>query len=360
MRAFFVVGLLGVALGGCSSGNDGGAGSASGGTAGSTGGAGGTGGTASGGASGSGSGGSAGTEFDCGTAPTAPDPRALPKEIVDAAPELTLRATSLRLEVWTPAASPLDAVEVVGFGKSACDALLFDLESFQLPESSPELARRVRIVVVDPPTFGAATGAPGAYGVSFPQVGGRSDAVILPDDGFSNLFELDDTLAHELSHIAASRRAPYDAFIPWWLIEGTAVMHGSYFGVKLHGLPTSFVGPWVDVADGADATLTFDRYGLEDKTTNLSETGHDQALSGFFVEFLRVRVARPTSGSGFPDVESRLLAVMKRVSDGDALSSAFSTELEGVTLDAAQASYVQFLDDTVGDLPTRYAGTVFE
>jgi hypothetical protein len=137
-------------------------------------------------------------------------------------------------------------------------------------------------------------------------------------------------------------------------------MNGSYFGKKLHDQPTSFVQAWLDTADGSDATLTFDRYGLEDKTQNLSEVGHDQALSGFFVEFLRVKAPRPGGGSGYSDAQPRLLQLMRRVSDGEGFDATFASELGGLTLPKAQADYVQFLDDTVGDLATRYSGTAFE
>lgn len=316
-----------------------------------------------GGAAGSGGsavGGFAGLGFDCGSAEPEPDERPLPADVTAAEPSLSLRATSKRLEVWTPAASALADAELLEFGKSACGALLFDLDSFQVAESAAEMATRVRVVVVDPASFGAATGAPGAYGVAFAQTKSTTDAIILPDNAFSNVVELDDTLAHELSHIVGGRSAPYDAWIPWWLIEGTAIMNGSYWGKQLHDQPTSFVQGWLDVADGSDATLTFDRYGLEDKTQDLSETGHDQALSGFFVEFLRVKVARPGGGSGFSDVQPRLLGLMKRVSAGEDFDATFADQLGGLSLAAAQADYVQFLDDTVGDLASRYSGTVFE
>lgn len=357
MRAAFRLlgGLLLAGALGCSS-ESGGA-PASGGSAGAAG-AGGAAGAS--GAGGSAVGGFAGLGFECGQAEPVADERPLPKDVTDAAPTLALRATSRRLEVWTPESSSLADPEVLTFGKSACGALLFDLESFAVPETAAEMAQRVRVVVVDPATFGTATGAPGAYGVAFAATKTTSDAIILPDDAFTNVVELDDTLAHELSHIVGGRSAPWDAWIPWWLIEGTAIMNGSYWGKQLHDQPTSFVEAWLDEADGSDATLTFDRYGLEDKTQDLAETGHDQALSGFFVEFLRVKVARPGGGYGFPDALPRLLVLMKRVSAGDDFDATFAEELDGLPLAKAQADYVQFLDDTVGDLVTRYSGTVFE
>jgi hypothetical protein len=279
-------------------------------------------------------------------------------DITDAAPSTALRATSRRLELWTPASSSLTDTALLEVGQRSCGALMFDLESFVVPEA--DLGTRVRVVVVDPATFDTATAAPGAYGVAFSETKTTTDAVILPDDALMNLVDLDDTLAHELSHVVGGRAAPYDAFIPWWLIEGTAIMSGSFWGEKLHGQPTGFVKTWLDSADGSDATLTFQRYDLEDKTQNLTETGHDQALSGFFVEYLRIKAQRPAGGVGFVDAMPRLLSVMRRVSDGEDLDAAFAAELGGLALTQAKAAYAQFLDDTTGDLTTRYAGTVFE
>ncbi|MCC6900545.1 MAG: hypothetical protein IT377_16320 [Polyangiaceae bacterium] len=342
VRAFAGVALA-LAVG-CSSGEPAGG---TGGAAGS-GGLSGTGGAA--GAAGSAVGGFAGLGFECGTGEPVADDRPLPKDVTAAAPNLELAATSRRIEVWAPVDSPLLDSEVTDFGKGSCQALLFDLDVHQVPQA--DLSTRVRIVVVDGPTFDLATGAPGAYGVAFSATKSTTDAVILPADGLENLVELDDTLAHELTHVISGRAAPYDAWLPWWLIEGIAVLSGSQLGKKLHDQPTSFVMDWLDIADGSDAELTFQRYGLEDQTQNLGEVGHDQALSGFFIEFLRVKV-------GIADVQKRLLGVMRKVSDGDDFDATFAAEL-GVPLGQAQADYAKFLDDTAGDLAKRYAGTVFE
>ncbi len=313
-----------------------------------------------GGAAGSAVGGFAGLGFQCGSVDPTPDERPLPKEISVAAPTLELVATSRRVEVWATTDSPLGETTLLDVGEGSCAALLFDLKAHLLPESAPELSTRVRVVVVDGATFDSATGAPGAYGVAFPQSKSTTDAVILPSDGLADLVELDDTLAHELTHIIGGRAAPYDGWIPWWLIEGVAILSGSQFGKELHGQATGFVLDWIDVADGSDAELTFDRYDLQDLTTTLTETGHDQALSGFFIEFLRIKVALPGGGFGLPDVQARLLTVMRKVSDGDDLALAFEAELGGLPLAKAQADYVKFLDDTVDDLASRYSGTVFE
>jgi len=345
VRAFAVIALA-LALG-CSSGDPAGG---TGGAAGSGGLAGSAGAAGAAGAGGSSVGGFAGLGFDCGQGDPKADDRPLPKDVTAAAPNLELAATSRRIEVWTPVDSPLKDSEVIDFGQGACEALLFDLDAHQVAQ--PDLSTRVRIVVVDGATFDQATGAPGAYGVAFSATHSTTDAVILPADGLANVVELDDTLAHELTHIVSGRAAPYDAWLPWWLIEGIAVLSGSQFGKKLHDQPTGFVVDWLDVADGSDADLTFQRYGLEDQTQNLGEVGHDQALSGFFIEYLRVK-------RGIADVQARLLAVMRKVSDGDDFAATFAAEL-GVPLAQAQADYAQFLDDTVADLAKRYAGTVFE
>ena len=116
-----------------------------------------------------------------------------------------------------------------------------------------------------------------------------------------------------------------------------------------HQTPTDFVPGYLVNATGADATLTFDRYGLEDKTTNLGQVGHDQAISAFFVEYLRVKHPRPDAGAGFPDVQSRLLQAMVQVSEGADEPTGFAAHMDGLAEEEAKTAFTQFLDATVGD-----------
>jgi hypothetical protein len=296
----------------------------------------------------------------CGNGWVSPSGLRLPQDIRAAAANTRLRGGTDRLEVYSGGAGAgLSDAEVERFFHSSCGALRFVFQELGESAVAAEYRPAVRIVVLDDAAYATATGAPGTYGVSFPADGAASDAVALPASGFGNLPELDDTLAHELVHIVQGRAAPDNANYTWYMIEGQAISAGTRYGRQRHGYPTGFAKGWLDRATGADATTTFARYGIDDLTQNLAQVGQDQSLSGFFVEYLRVRATNGT-GVGFVDAQHRMLNVMRAVSGGASLSSAWVAQYPGLPLSAAQSGYTTFLTSTAGNLAQRYQGTVFE
>lgn len=332
----------------------GGGGVATGGAAGSGGAAGGAGGAAGQ----TGTGGGAGLADACGTGPLAPSSAPLPSKIVAAAPDIEPRVGTDRLEIWLRKSSSLDAGDVTQYQTRACQALRFNLERLELDATESKLGTAVRVVVLDVAAYDAATDAPGTYGVAFGAWGQESDALVVPDGALGSPVDLDDTLAHEINHVVVMRFTP-DVELPNWSSEGLAIGVGSHFGMKIHGVPTSFVKGWVAGADGSDAQLTFQRYDINDLTTTLDQVGHDQALSAFFVEYLRVK--HPHADEiGFLKEHVWMFTAMRDSNAGPSFAEAFAQTHGGATLDASKAGFVQFLDDTVSDPAARFSGTVFE
>lgn len=291
----------------------------------------------------------------CGAGGERTDLRRLPFDVRRAAPDLELWLKVGRIEVWARDASLISEDEARQYGERACAALTFDVTDLGMADDGPELTKSVRLVVLDHGAYAEATDSPGTYGVSFGAADGESDAMVIPASAIGNEEELDDTLAHELTHILTYRAAPDDWDTPWWVIEGLAVHEGARFGEQEHGVPSGYVRATVDRATGADARLTFERYGLEDQTQHLGEVGHDQAMSGFYVEWLRTR------GPGEAAVEHaqrRILEAMRDSSDGDGFLESFEARLGLVHGDAA-ISFADFLDATADDLDARYRHTVF-
>ncbi len=283
----------------------------------------------------------------------------LPGDVVDAAPDVRRVVATDRLEVWARAGSAPSADQLEAFRARSCDAFQFDLDTLEREPDEPALVvMPIRVVVLDDAAYGRATGAPGTYGVTFGATASEGDAFVVPVGALRDLAELDDTLAHELAHVFQFRLAPFDAEIPWYFMEGTAIALGSTFGKARHGYATGFVTGWMRTATGEDARLTFRRYGLEDLTQNLSEVGHDQAVSGFFVEFLRAKLVTP-AGTGVPQIQARLMETMEAVSAGESLAAAFAQHTGGASLSAAQEAFIGHLDATVGDWSRRAEGTIF-
>jgi hypothetical protein len=104
---------------------------------------------------------------------------------------------------------------------------------------------------------------------------------------------------------------------------------------------TGFVGPYMTYVGRAEARATWTRYGLEDLTDDMGEVGLRQAISGFFVEYLRVLHPTPT-----PDVLARILAAMARESDDAALTieQTFKTATGGLDLGQLKKDFEAWLD----------------
>lgn len=302
----------------------------------------------------------AGTPDPCDQGEPAPEPKTLPADVRAAAPDLEVRGASRRLEVLVRATSRLTSEQVEEFRARSCAAFAFDLEALGLRADAPEIAATVRVVVLDTRSYNAATGAPGTYGVTFGAWDGDGDAFVVPESALAAPEDLDDTLAHELTHLLQGRWAPNDALQPWYFIEGQAINLGAQFARSRYGRAVSFVNGWIANATGADATTTFTRYGVEDKTDNLSEVGHDQSMSGFFVEYLRVVHPRADGTKGYPDALSRLFGTLQVTSGGATLSAAFLRTWDGLTLSAAKQAFVDWLNATDADRAGRLAGTVWE
>lgn len=287
------------------------------------------------------------------------DPRQLPFDIRRAAPDLEVAMENNNVRVFIRRASTLSDEDIGRFLTAATSALLFNMNDMDFTAEQIALEPRVRVVVLDVPTYNAATDFPETYGISYPAYGSDGDAFVMPDNSFSNLSEMDDTLAHEINHILVSRRTPHDQEIPWWQVEGTAIDMGSHFGWEQDHVITGFIKPYIDVCRGSDATLTFSRFDVEDMTTDLGQLGHDQAVSGFFVEYLRF-IHPHGAELGYPDVHARMLGTSVDASGGAHFADAFSDNFDGLDLADAKTSYAAFLEATRSNLPMRYAGTIFE
>ncbi|MBK8172310.1 MAG: hypothetical protein IPK60_18465 [Sandaracinaceae bacterium] len=282
----------------------------------------------------------------------------LPQEIRDAVPDLYVAQQTRRVSIYVRPSTSLSAAEVEHFLNAATDALTYNQNHLAL--SAEEIANepRIRVVVLNRSSYTAATGSPDSYGVSFPAYGDDVDALVVKDDALSNLADFDDTLAHEINHVLIGRRAVDDTYIPWWVIEGTAVDMGANYAWEVHHAWTTFKEYW-DEATGDDATTTFARYDLEDLTSDSNELAHDQAISGFFVEYLRF-IHEHDGAHGYPDVHPRFLAASIATSEGASFAMAFGANFDGLTLANAKEAYRAFLQSTIASPSARYAGTVFE
>jgi hypothetical protein len=297
------------------------------------------------------------TERLCSPGAERIDNRRMPLEIRTAAADLAVKVVVGRIEVWVRGSSRLTENDSRLYGDRACQALAFDVDDLGIAEDDEALRKPVRLVVLDSSAYAVATEAPGTFGVSFSAYGGASDVMVIPEGALLNPEEMDDTLAHELTHIIQGRVAPDDEQVPWWATEGLAVHEGARFGKQEHGVPSGYVRGTLDWADGSDARETFARYGLEDLTTNLGEVGHDQGVSGFYVEWLR---ARGPDEQPLGNAHRMLLEAMRVTVDGDGqeFEAAFRATF-GLEQSVAAAAFEAFLDATEGDLAERYRGTVF-
>lgn len=287
------------------------------------------------------------------------DPRQLPRDIRRAAPDLEVAMENHNIRVFVRTASTLTDEEIGHYLTASTSALEYNMEAMEFTAEQVAMEPRVRVVVLDVPTYNAATGSPDTYGISYPAYGSDGDAFVIPDTSFSNPTEMDDTLAHEINHILVGRRTPDDSQIPWWQVEGTAINMGSHYGWDVDHIWTGFIKGWVDVATGSDVQTTFERFDLEDNTTSLAELGQDQSLSGFFIEYLRY--LHPHGDAlGFPDVHARMLAVSIAASGGADFAESFASNFDGVALADAKSAYADFMTRTAHSLSTRYAGTIFE
>jgi hypothetical protein len=298
--------------------------------------------------------------YPCGTKPPSPDDRLLPSDVSAGAPDVELRAGSDRIEMYARKSSTMTDAALNEIAARACEALTFDLKELAVAADEPSMQPAVRIIVLDDATYDTVTQAAGSYGITYAGDGAYGDAIVVPESGTKYVVDFDDTLAHELTHIVQGRMAPDTYYVTWFLLEGAATLMGTQYGMYKHNKPTDFVPGYLVDATGADATLTFDRYGLEDKTTNMDELGHDQAISAFFVEYLRVKSPRPDAGTGYLDVQRRLLGAMVQVSNGSDEPTGFAANMDGLVEEDAKTGFTQFLDATVGKSQERFGGTLFE
>jgi hypothetical protein len=204
--------------------------------------------------------------YPCGTKPPSPDDRLLPSDVTTGAPDVELRTGSDRIELYARKSSTMTDAQLGEIAVRACEALTFDLQELSVLADDPWMLPAVRIVVLDDATYGTVTQAPGTYGVSYQGDGAYGDAIVVPESGTNSVVDFDDTLAHELTHVVQGRVAPNNYYVTWFLLEGTATLAGTQYGMLKHNKPTDFVPGYLVNATGADATLTFARYGLEDKT----------------------------------------------------------------------------------------------
>ena len=277
----------------------------------------------------------------CGRRAASDRPLSFPSPITDAVKDLVRVAATDRLEVWKRTSKNVTPANIEQLRSRMCAALSFDFDELDVEVDGGFFDDPVRLVVLDDASYGVATGAAGSYGVTFGRYGGDGDAFVVPVSGLRDLPELDDTLAHELVHVFQDRLAPANAGHPWFFIEGMAIDMGSHFGRARHGVVTGFVGPFMTYVDSGEARATWSRYGLDDETEDMGEVGLRQAISGFFVEYLRVLNPQP-----MPDVLARLLAAMIRVSDNGNLTieKSFQAATGGLDLGEAKKAFEAWLD----------------
>ncbi len=279
------------------------------------------------------------------------DTRALPSSVRRAATDLAEARFSDGITLQVRSGSTLSEEDKNEFHSRAARALLYDLEALHL-DPSDVVNVAIQLVVLDTRAYDLATESPGTYGVSFPANGRASDAMVVPENAISNLEELDDTLAHELVHILQGRAAPNGDVYPWYFIEGSAINVASHYNYSIYGRVSSFVVSYL-AATADDARTTFTRYSFEDNTTTLAQIGHDQSVSGFFVEYLRTK----HGGAGIPDINAKLVRVYTSSRSAATFQAAFQTEV-GESIDSAQAAFIAFMG--TGTRTTRWRGTVFE
>ncbi len=295
----------------------------------------------------------------CGRGAAGPTGLPLPTEITEEVPDLVRRSASDRLEIWAAASSPGPNALVDLLREHGCAALTFDLDELGLDPDEPELRAPLRIVLLEDDDYDSISDAAGTDGIAYSASSTEGDAFMVPFSAADDVPEMDDTLAHELIHLLHGRVAPFADDVPWFIIEGSAIDAGTHFGRRRHGFPTGFVEEWLRGATGTDAATTFARYGVEDRTQTLDQVGHDQSLSGFFVEYLRTKHPQP-QGAGIVDIQQRMTTAMRDASNSSrTFPGAFSAAVPDVTLDAAKAAYIRYLDDSAGDWTARVEGTVF-
>jgi hypothetical protein len=295
----------------------------------------------------------------CGRGMRAEDALPLPSEVSAVAGDLEPRLATNRLEVWVRRSGAAAEATVDDLWSRSCAAYAFGLDEFRLEPDDARLAAPVRIVWLSAGDFFSLTGDWFTEGVAYTGGEGEGDAFVVPASGPSSPVDFDDTLAHELVHVIQGRVAPGEAGTPWFVVEGMAVNAGAHFSRALYGRPSDFVRESLDGATGADARDTFARFGLEDLTGGDSDLlNHDQAVGGFFVEYLRA-LHPHAGGAGFADVQPVLLTAMTRASTAQRFNAAFASGLDGLGITEAKDAYASFLDRHVDDWSARARGTVF-
>lgn len=295
----------------------------------------------------------------CGRGAAQPLGLPLPVDVTQALGRLDRRLATDRIEVWTRASGGLSDDVVQDYWARSCAALSFDLDELGIEPDDANLGAPLRVVVLSNADYASATGDPESDGVTFNATMTEGDAFVVPASAVAQPAELDDTLAHELVHMLQGRVAPGENGLPWYFLEGMAVNAGTHFGRLRNGYPTGFVRDYLEGTGGADAAVTFTRFDQEDQTTDTDQLGHDEAVGGLLVEYLRAVHPRG-AGKGFPGTMPALTSAMVRSNGGASFDAAFEANFGGLTLAQAKRAFLAFMDATTASWAARTVGTVFE
>ncbi|MBK7857936.1 MAG: hypothetical protein IPJ65_04775 [Archangiaceae bacterium] len=168
----------------------------------------------------------------------------------------------------------------------------------------------------------------------------------------------DGIFAHELTHLQDFRAARQGMRQPpRYLEEGRGYFVGREWR-RLRGEPggDGERAALLATATAEEVAFVLAKFRHQPELREVGRAGKGPLARGigvFFVDYLRTR-------AGYPDAMARLSRAWERLGQGGAFEPAFSAQFDGLTLGAAEASFVAFIRETEGNPAERLKGTPFE
>ncbi|MFM2153107.1 MAG: hypothetical protein RL199_1542, partial [Pseudomonadota bacterium] len=112
----------------------------------------------------------------CGRRAASEKALSFPSPITDAVKDLVRVAATDRLEVWKRSSKNVTHANIEQLRSRMCAALAFDFDELGVEVDGGFFDAPVRLVVLDDPSYGTATGAAGSFGVTFGRYDNDGDA----------------------------------------------------------------------------------------------------------------------------------------------------------------------------------------
>lgn len=165
--------------------------------------------------------------------------------------------------------------------------------------------------------------------------------------------ESDDTISHELGHVADYRAlGAFRQKVPAVFQEGVNYVLGDMYGKSVAATPAYLrsVGATIAGLSAKEARYNLDHF-LVDADYDKPACDAGEFVGAAFIEYLRLHVDK--------DVVAKRTLVFAAVGKGQSFSAAFAAQF-GVPLQKAQNDFVRFIKATENNAAARLAGTLWE